>query len=323
MPDTGASGFERLVLGEEPAHSGLDLVTRVGLDAETAQRVWRALGFPELDVNAVAFTEGDAQALRLIQGLVDQGVVDLDTALNLTRAVGQAMARLADWDVISLLPKPRPGEDPATLAQRRRHHAEVLISEHGRVFEDLLVHAWRRHLAASLARTLVLAEGEEGAATVTVGFADLVAFTALSNEIGEDRVGDLVEVFESRCADVISTYGGRVIKSLGDSVLFVVDDASRGLDIADGIINVIGRDGRMPDVRLGLASGPVAQRLGDVFGPAVNLAARLTTVARRNRVIVDEATAQLLPRDRFEVRRLPARHLRGFGLVEPVAVRRV
>ena len=78
----------------------------------------------------------------------------------------------------------------------------------------------------------------------------------------------------------------------------------------------------MPDVRVGLASGAVVMRLGDVFGPPVNMAARLTGVARRNRVIIDEATAALLPPDQFETRRLPARPVRGFGLVEPIAVRR-
>ena len=64
------------------------------------------------------------------------------------------------------------------------------------------------------------------------------------------------------------------------------------------------------------------QQLGDVFGPPVNLAARLTGVARRNRVITDRRTAGLLPPARFESRPLPARPLRGFGVVEPVAVRR-
>ncbi len=78
----------------------------------------------------------------------------------------------------------------------------------------------------------------------------------------------------------------------------------------------------MPDVRLGLASGSVVMRLGDVFGPPVNLAARLTAVARRNRIIIDSATAQLLPGEEFETRPLPARPVRGFGIVEPVAVRR-
>ena len=105
-------------------------------------------------------------------------------------------------------------------------------------------------------------------------------------------------------------------------MLFVVDDASPAIEVAEGIINVIGRDPRMPDVRVGLASGPVVPRLGDVFGPPVNMAARLTAVARRNRLIIDQATADLLPDDEFETRRLPARPVRGFGLVEPVAVRR-
>jgi adenylate cyclase len=78
----------------------------------------------------------------------------------------------------------------------------------------------------------------------------------------------------------------------------------------------------MPDVRVGLSSGLVVMRLGDVFGPPVNMAARLTAVARRNRVIIDAATAALLPSDQFETRRLPGRPVRGFGIVEPVAVRR-
>ena len=104
--------------------------------------------------------------------------------------------------------------------------------------------------------------------------------------------------------------------------LDVNDDPIRAYDTAEGIINVVGRDPRMPDVRVGLASGSVVMRLGDVFGPPVNLASRLTAVARRNRIIIDQHTADLLPTDQFETRRLPARPVRGFGLVEPVAVRR-
>ncbi len=78
----------------------------------------------------------------------------------------------------------------------------------------------------------------------------------------------------------------------------------------------------MPEVRVGLATGAVVMRLGDVFGPPVNMAARLTGVARRNRIIIDQDTADLLPPDQFETRRLPARPVRGFGLVEPLTVRR-
>ena len=131
-----------------------------------------------------------------------------------------------------------------------------------------------------------------------------------------------MEIFESRCADVVASQRGRVIKSLGDSVLFVHDDPIAAYDIAERIINVVGRDPRMPEVRVGLASGAVVMRLGDVFGPPVNMAARLTGVARRNRIIIDQETADLLPDDQFETRRLPARPVRGFGLVEPLTVRR-
>ena len=142
------------------------------------------------------------------------------------------------------------------------------------------------------------------------------------NELTRERLGDIVEIFESRCADVVAGQRGRIIKSLGDSVLFVSAEPVAAYDIAEGIIRVVGRDPRMPEVRVGLASGDVVMRLGDVFGPPVNLASRLTAVARRNRVIIDQTTADLLPEDQFETRRLPARPVRGFGLVEPLTVRR-
>ena len=203
-------------------------------------------------------------------------------------------------------------------------YAARMLAEFGQPFEELLIYSWRRHLAAAASRMVALGASEEDRSTVqvTVGFADIVSFTALSNDLSRERIGDLVELFESRCADVVSGQRGRVIKSIGDSVLFVNDDPIAGFDTAEGIINVIGRDSRMPDVRVGLASGPVVMRLGDVFGPPVNMAARMTAVARRNRIIIDAATAGLLPDDQFETRRLPARPVRGFGLVEPVAVRR-
>ncbi|MDQ6687201.1 MAG: adenylate/guanylate cyclase domain-containing protein, partial [Actinomycetota bacterium] len=115
---------------------------------------------------------------------------------------------------------------------------------------------------------------------------------------------------------------GRIIKTLGDSVLFLGGSAEESVEVALDIVAVIGGDSRLPDVRVGLASGPVVLRMGDVYGPAVNLAARLTAVARRNRVIVDQRTAALLPVEQFETRVLPARPVRGFGDIEPVAVRR-
>ena len=113
-----------------------------------------------------------------------------------------------------------------------------------------------------------------------------------------------------------------MVKTLGDSVLFVADDATVATEIALTVVETIGSDLDLADVRVGIASVPVVMRLGDVYGAPVNLAARLTTVARRNRVIADKATVPELPNDKYEAHVLPVRPMRGFGEVEPITLRR-
>jgi adenylate cyclase len=257
-------------------------------------------------------------------GVLDDGIVDLETLFQAVRGVGLTMSRLADWEVSALVQRSEEAY-AAAGEESDGDPAAWLLEKYGTTFERLLVYSWRRHLAAALTRmeSVRAIDDDPHSTDLTVGFADIVGFTALSNELTRERIGDLVELFEARCGDVIATNHGRLIKSMGDAVLFVNDDPLAAFATAEGIINIIGRDSRMPDVRVGLASGPVVMRLGDVFGPPVNLAARLTQVARRNRIIVDAATAQLLPKDQIESRPLPPRPVRGFGILEPVAARRV
>ena len=324
-PGTGPQpgDLEQAILGGLPELTAPEMAEAAGVTRDQARRLWRALGFPEYPDDTPAFLAADAEAIRLLRSVMDTGLLDFDLAVNLTRALGQTMARLADWEISSLVQ--RVEEMTADSEGVTRVDTAVRLVEQFSVpFEDLLIYAWRRHLAAAAGRIEALGQDDEDLhkTDLTVGFADIVGFTALSNTLTEDRIGDLVELFEMRCADVVATQRGRIIKSIGDSVLFVNDDPVRAYDTAEGIINVIGRDQRMPDVRVGLASGSVVMRLGDVFGPPVNMAARLTNVARRNRIIIDAATAALLPADQFETRRMAARPVRGFGIVEPLAVRR-
>ncbi|WP_240917134.1 adenylate/guanylate cyclase domain-containing protein [Nocardioides sp. HDW12B] len=295
---------------DRPVYTSAEVAAAVGLSEKDARRFWMALGLPYAG-EVPGYTEDDVATLRT---LVEAGGSDVavDTLVRLVRPVGQNVARMAEWHVAALTHRADPSGDPVGLA------AEV-----GDALEGVLLHTWRRHVAAALGRLDADPATDQHASTstVTVGFADLVKFSALSNELDVNRLGDLVEVFESRCGDVVTSHDGRLIKTLGDSVLFVADEPDRAVRIALGMVDVVGGDPRLPDVRLGLASGEIVTRMGDVFGPPVNLAARLTAVARRNRVIVDEATAAGLSPDRFETRRLSVRPLRGFGLVEPVAVR--
>src|SRR5690606_17886373 len=171
--------------------------------------------------NDVAFTRADVDAVLKVFSTVDVGTLEFDMAVALTRALGQTMSKLADWEVAILLNRVEQlAAEPG--GGSRMTHAKTMVRDVNPVFEDLLIYAWLRHLAAAVSRMEALGANEEDLHTthVSVGFADIVHFTALSNTLDDEGIGDLVEVFEARCHDVVSTIGGRVIKSIGDSVLF-------------------------------------------------------------------------------------------------------
>ncbi|MBA2559622.1 MAG: adenylate/guanylate cyclase domain-containing protein, partial [Propionibacteriales bacterium] len=287
-------------------------------------RLWRALGFPDA-LGARAFTSADGDAIRLLTSLVDDGHLDLDTSIRLTRAVGHTMARLADWQVGTLSEYIQSIEHAGRGTGSRLQTGLGVLRTVEPAFEELLLYAWRRHLAAAVGRVEALGaeEADLHNLVVTVGFADKVSFTHLSNGIDGERLADLVEGFESACADLVTAGGGRVIKTLGDSVLFIAGGPRAGIDIACDVIQRIGGDENLPDVHVGMATGPVVMRLGDVFGRSVNLASRLTGVARRNRLICDATTAAaVLGIEGYAARSMTERDIRGFGVVQPISVRR-
>ncbi|MEP6814490.1 MAG: adenylate/guanylate cyclase domain-containing protein [Marmoricola sp.] len=315
--------LEAAILGAAPQLTSDDVARASGFTADDTRRFWRALGFADAGTQA-AFTAADVKALSVIGAIVEEGAIDEEMVLRMTRAVGHTVARLADWEVATLVSRVDQLESGDQATGSRIGSALRLIEEIGPSFEELLIYSWRRHLAAAVARAEALGANDDALRTaeVTVGFADLVGFSAYSNEHTQGEIGETVEVFETRCSDAVAHRRGRVIKTLGDSVLFVCEEPAQAYDVSADIVRQIGGDDALPDVRVGLATGPVVLRLGDVFGPAVNLAARMTAVARRNRVVVDKRTAELLPGEEFLTRVLPARPVRGFGDVEPVAVRR-
>jgi adenylate cyclase len=322
-PTPTVADLTNAILGDVPTMRGVEVAAASGVSLEDARRLWRALGFPAI-VREAAFTEADRDALARVAQAATDTQIGMDTMVRVVRAVGHTMSRLADWEVATLTDAMDDFASVVSAGPDGMRAGFELVDKLGPHFDHLLVYAWRRHLAAAVGRIDILGADDDDlhVAQATVGFADLVQFTALSNELDENELGDLVEVFESRCSDVIADHNGRVIKTLGDSVLFMEADPVQAIDIALDIIAVIGHDDRLPDVRIGLATGPVVLRMGDVYGPPVNLAARFTGVARRNRVIIDQRTADLLPTEDFVTRPLPARPIRGFGDLEPVTVRR-
>lgn len=325
-PDGGTTreDLEREILGERPHLTSSEVVADTA-SIGAARVLWRALGFPDAG-DAPAFTNADKNAMTLLLSLVSSGALEFDIAVKLTRAVGRTMARLADWQVATLSEYVERLERHGQGTGSRLATGLDVIKQVEPPIEELMTYAWRRHLAAAVGRVEALGAQDSDLHTVTVsvGFADLVSFTQLSTDISEDRLAEMVEGFESICADLVTARGGRVIKTLGDSVLFIADAARVGVDIAVDIVERIGSDRRLPDVHVGVATGPVVMRLGDVFGSPVNMASRMTAVARRNRVICDATTAEAVRElDGYLLRSLPERPVRGFGVISPVAVRRL
>ncbi|HQZ84553.1 MAG TPA: adenylate/guanylate cyclase domain-containing protein [Actinomycetota bacterium] len=191
--------------------------------------------------------------------------------------------------------------------------------------QDMLVYAWRRQLAAAMQRSMDTADAadEEIAGQQCVGFADLVGFTRLSRRLPDQRLAALVTTFEGDSADVVAATGARLIKTLGDEVMFAADTPEEAVETALRLHETHAHDEDVPLLRIGLSFGEVVTRMGDLYGSTVNLASRLTVLARPGATLVDQSTFESvegLPG--LDVRPLRPRILRGLGAVRAWSVSR-
>jgi adenylate cyclase len=312
--------IEQRLLGGPRLYRRDEAATLAGLSVEYARRLWRAVGFPDVGDEAVAFTDADLAAIARLRGLIDGGLLDADLAVGVTRALGHNAARLAEWLFDALLE--HLVEQGVPVEEATRISVEQ-STENIDELEALLVFVWRRQMAAVAGRALAAAARETVTGRLSVGFADLVSYTRLSQKLEERELAALVERFGLRSADVIAAAHGRLVKTVGDEVLFVADSAADAATIGLDLAEAMAEDPVLPDVRVGIATGTVLTRMGDVFGRTVNLASRLTALAAPGTVLVDRATAEVLAGDDgFELDVGRTRAVRGLGLVRPGVVRR-
>mgnify|MGYP001469115498 CR=1 FL=1 len=323
-----AQDVEETLLGGPMRYTRREVEERSGIPDEQARAIWRALGFPVPPEDEVAFTDGDVRALREIRDLLEHELVDEEMVLRLSRAVGQTMGRLASWlgDVwlqrfSELLPPDEPITEEAVVA------ALEATEELRPAFERLLMHGWRRQLAAAGLRATAstataTADPAAGVARLAAGFADIVSFTRMSRRMEGKELAEFVERFETTATGIVAEHGGRVIKTLGDEVLFVAEDPAAAADIGLDVAARCEDDPDFPRVRVGMAYGEVILRLGDVFGTPVNMAARLTATAHPGSVLIDGGLSEALPRGAYEVTSLRPRPLQGLGRVRPRLLRR-
>ncbi len=323
MTEPGArDGLDRIgeiVLGGPVLFTREEVAEAVGMPVERIRPYWRAMGFADVGESR-AFTERDVESLRLLLRWVEEEVLDEDTTIEVVRSLGQTASRLADWQVHTVSRLLAEAEPPIDLDEVVDGLSDVLPG-----LESLLVHAWRRHLAAVLGRGLaVLAEDPESPsepATATVGFADIAGFTRLARVLDEDDLAAMVQAFETGAADIVATHRGKVVKTLGDEVMFVASSADDAVAIAVAMHGLASPGVQELSLRIGLASGRLISRMGDFYGGTVNLASRLTAISRPGGTLIDPATEEAMAdREPYVLRHLRPRPLRGLGLVRATSV---
>jgi len=304
--------LEHMVDGERPELDLLEVAEQTGIDPAQLRAFWRALGFPDPRPGERVFNAADVEMLGDVVRFIDDGALDTDLALQMSRVIGSSLARIAtalvDAADTQAADRQAAGMPEAEAQLAAVHSAEILP-----LMPRIMDLVWRRHLGAAARRRIVRATADEGQ-IVCVGFADLVGFTAQTQELPEHQLAEVVGQFETIAFDLVSAHGGRVVKMIGDEVMFMTDGVGSGAELALDLAATYREAEHLSDVRVGMASGHVLERDGDIYGSVVNLASRIVNVAFPGAVVVSPDIHDALDGDpNFVFRSLRSHYLKDIG----------
>ena len=311
--------LEHLTLPDPGRFDLMQLSEATGMPAGQIAQLWRSLGFPDPRPGERIFTQTDVDLLALVSSVLDAGVIEPGLTLQMSRVMGSSLARIAQALVEAIETTGADGEggrNESAFAGR----AARLLPALPRVMDAV----WRRHLQAAARARLARREAADGTPDhKAVGFADLVGFTALSQQLSSHELAVVVDRFESIAYDTVVLLGGRVVKMIGDEAMFTVDDERSAVEIGLTLAETYRADEELSEVRVGIASGPVLEREADCYGPVVNLAKRIVGIALPGAVVVSEEVHDALAdEDGFRWRSLRPRRLKDIGRVPLWRVRR-
>jgi adenylate cyclase len=304
---------ERAIAGDGPRYSAREISERVGLDLDLLLAFRAALGIPYGDdVDDRVANEADLETAVRMKAILDAGFPVEDLLRN-ARTVGMATARVAEANrelVVRNLTS--PGDTERDLAERLVGTVEFLLP----LGTEFLVYAFRANLLEQIKRDVIgiadLASGEIGGVVErTVCFADLVEFTSLGEEIATEELGVVVGHFEELATSVVAA-PVRLVKTIGDAVMLVSPEAEPLVEQALDLVAAAAAEGdQFPVLRAGIATGPTLPQGGDYYGRSVNLASRVTGIARPGSVLVDNATRDAAGEAGFDYSFAGERRLKG------------
>ena len=267
-----------------------EVARRTGVEPEFAAAVWRALGLPPGEPGELVYTRRDLEGMRVLAAM--RSLFPDDDLIEATSVMGLAMAQVAASQVELFRRRiSSQGREGAAgnldVVLRNAAMVDLMLPTAGHLLEQ--VH--RRHIEAAVRGESVTAvEEAEGAlpgmVELCVGFADLVGYTAASERVGLLDLGEMSGALVRHAEEALPRHGARIVKTLGDAVMFTTPDAASGAAAALELMELSGGDERLPPLRAGLAYGPVLRRYGDCFGRTVNVASRLSSAAAPGTVLL-------------------------------------
>ena len=273
---------DRVLQGDQARYTRAQVAERAGLPLDVLVTLWRELGLAGVADDVVAFGDTDVDAARAVAAL--------------TRVIGHVMARLAETvrEVVgeALL---EAGDDERSVGLRYAQAARTLVPMLTPVLGYVLQVHLRDQIKTDILRGTEISAGRfDGARELCVCFADLVGFT---------RLGERVPLEELRSAGrhltamtvAVAAPPVRLVKTIGDAAMLVSPDPEA---LVDAALELVARADRpeegMPPLRAGIAYGQAIAHSGDWFGAPVNLASRITDVARPSSVVVTAVVRELL-----------------------------
>jgi adenylate cyclase len=289
-----------------------DVAGRIGLPAELVARVWRAAGFPDPEPGTPIFSEGDAEAVTLFA--LSVGIFGEEEALQLVRVVGSSLARIAEAQLTSALANvPGAFFRTATSPLDSVRTSATLLSLVP-LAEQAMNQFLRRHLVTANRRyeQMMSSPTRSEVVDLAVGFADLTGSTRLSVELSWEEFAQAMGAFEALTTDLVTAGGGRMVKLIGDEVMFVAPTSRGAVTIAVSLLRALADHPVLPGLRVGLAAGSATARDGDYFGPVVSLASRLVDIAPAGELVVSQEVAAAVEGTEVDVESLGVRTLQGF-----------
>jgi adenylate cyclase len=303
---------ERVLEGGGPRYTRAEVAERVGIDLGLLRFLRQALGLPMPEESEAGFTEADVEAARRVKSLVDAGL-PVDELLEVTRVMSVAMSQVsaASRGLVGRA-MVRRGDTELDVARRYMGAAQVLRP----LMAPTLGYMYDLHLREQLRSDVFgreeLTSGPAGSEQVTACFADFVGFTRLGEALDAEDLGALVGKLGELAAEVAFA-PVRLVKMIGDAAMLVSPDTDALLDSALSLVAAADAEGEgFPQLRAGLAYGPAVPRAGDWYGQPINLASRVTAIARPGSVLASEEVRDAAG-NRYRWSFAGSRRLKGVG----------